>query len=105
MYTFKLFFRVVSDVLACSDNPSGIRLEKSHQYLHTDFPTPLRPITQSVSPRITAKLTRSRAKFDPKDFDTYLSAKKVGTCHKRRQPAGRSFRNLVIFANSVGWLP
>src|SRR6476469_4476667 len=42
---------------------------------HTDFPTPLRPITQSVSPRITAKLTRSSTKFDPKDFDTLPSAK------------------------------
>jgi len=33
VHTFKLFFRVVSDVLVCGNNPSGIRLEKSHQYV------------------------------------------------------------------------
>src|SRR5260370_9335543 len=35
----------------------------------TDLPTPLRPKIQTVSPRITSKLTSLRTWFDPKDLD------------------------------------
>ena len=45
-------------------NPSSICSE-------TDFPTPLRPRMQSVSPGFTQKLTSFSTSKLPNDFDTF----------------------------------
>ena len=42
---------------------------------HTDLPTPLRPMTQTVSPGMTSKVTLLSTSFDPKDIETFLSAR------------------------------
>jgi hypothetical protein len=42
---------------------------------HTDLPTALRPMRQTVSPGMTAKVTSSSPSFDPKEIEAFWSAR------------------------------